>query len=81
MTGHLTLIPGTPAPDTPTERLRKRVRATPKPAEMIQCHRCSGRELIEAKIGVMLKEGKPTGGTKVLLCAVCLLRGERVVVA
>lgn len=28
-----------------------------------------------------LKNGKPTGGTKALLCVCCLLKGKRVVVA
>ena len=73
------VIDGTKAPDTPAEEVRKRVRAMPKPATMIQCHRCGGREVIESKIGVLMKNGKPTGGTKALLCVVCLLNGERVV--
>ncbi len=73
------LIQGTPAPDTPAEQVRKRVRAMPKPAEMIQCHRCGGREVIETKIGMLMKNGIPTGGTKGLICVGCLLRGERVV--
>lgn len=75
----LHLIQGTPAPDTPAEQVRKRVRAMPKPATMVQCHRCGGREVIETKIGVLMKNGKPTGGTKQLLCVGCILRGERVV--
>ncbi|MGY2271032.1 MULTISPECIES: hypothetical protein [Pseudomonas] len=74
----LHLIQGTPAPDTPAEQVRKRVRAMPKPATMVQCHRCGGREVIETKIGVLMKNGKPTGGTKQLLCVGCLLQGERV---
>lgn len=74
----LHLIQGTPAPDTPTEQVRKRVRAMPKPATMVQCHRCGGREVIETKIGVLMRDGKPTGGTKQLLCVGCLLNGERV---
>jgi hypothetical protein len=58
----------------------KRARSTdPKPAAMLQCRRCGGREVIEAKIGVSLEGGKAQGGTKVLLCALCLLKGERVV--
>ena len=72
------VIDGTKAPDTPAEEVRKRVRAMPKPAAMVQCHRCGGREVLETKIGVMMKNGKPTGGTKVLLCVGCLLKGERV---
>lgn len=74
------VIDGTKAPETQAEEVRKRVRATPKPATMVQCHRCGGREVIETKIGVMMKNGKPTGGTKALLCVVCLLNGERVVI-
>lgn len=77
----LHLIQGSLAPDTPAEQVRKRVRAMPKPATMVQCHRCGGREVIEAKIGVLMKNGKPAGGTKALLCVCCLMRGERVVLA
>lgn len=77
----LHLIQGTKAPDTPAEEVRKRVRAMPKPATMVQCHRCGGREVIETKIGVLLKNGKTSGGTKTLICVSCLLAGKRVVVA
>ncbi|MGY2258124.1 hypothetical protein [Pseudomonas sp. SDO55104_S430] len=72
------VITGTSAPGTPAEEVRKRVRAAPKPPTMVQCHRCGGREVIESKIGVLMKNGKPTGGTKALLCLACLLKGERV---
>lgn len=75
------VIDGTKAPDNPAEEVRRRVRAQPKPATMVQCHRCGGREVIESKIGILMKNGKPTGGTKALLCVVCLLKGERVVVS
>lgn len=75
----LHLIQGTKAQETPAEEVRKRVRAMPKPATMIQCHRCGSREVIETKIGVLMKNGKPTGGTKQLLCAQCFMKGERVV--
>jgi hypothetical protein len=77
----LHVIQGTPPPDTPAEQVRKRVRAMPKPPTMVQCHRCGGREVIETKIGVMMKNGKPAGGTKQLLCVGCLLNGKRVVVS
>lgn len=76
----LHVITGTPAPDTPVEQARKRVRAMPKPAAMVQCHRCGGREVMETKTGVLMKDGKPIGGTKALLCVGCMLRGERVVI-
>ena len=58
--------------------MRKRVRQT-KTGPIVQCHRCGGREVIESKIGVVLKDGKPTGGTKQFICVTCLLKGERVV--
>lgn len=75
-----TVIQGSPAPDTPQEQVRTRVRKAEKPATMVQCHRCGGREVIETKIGVTIKNGKPSGGTKQLLCALCFMKGERVVV-
>lgn len=51
----------------------------PKPATMLQCPRCGGREIIETKVGVLYAAGKAKGGTKSLLCADCHRRGERVV--
>lgn len=74
------VIDGTPAPASKAEQVRERVRKAPKPADMLSCHRCGGHEVIETKVGVMLKSGKPTGGTKQLLCAGCFMRGERVVI-
>lgn len=68
------VIDGTPAPDTPAEQVRKRVRAMPKPAAMPQCQRCGGREYIETKIGA----GR--SATKQRLCVLCLMKGERVVI-
>ncbi len=47
---------------------------------MIQCPRCAGREFIETKTGVLLKGGKPTGGTKALVCVTCLGNGHRVAI-
>ena len=76
----LHVISGTPAPDSPAERVRQRVRAMPRPAVMLQCRRCGGRELIETRIGVESVDGRTRGGTKAMICACCLLRGERVVV-
>lgn len=73
------VIEGTPAPDTPLEQAYKRIRAMPKPPSMIQCGRCGSREVIETKIGMLYKNGKPQGGTKQILCASCFMRGERMV--
>jgi hypothetical protein len=61
------------------EAVRQRVRAAPKPVAVLQC-RCGSREVIEARQGVLFQDGRATGGTKVILCVNCLLRGERVVV-
>lgn len=75
----LHVIQGTPAPDTPVEKARKRVKAMDKPACMIQCHRCASREVIVTKIGMTYKNGKASGGTQQILCATCFMKGQRVV--
>ena len=75
----LHLITGQPAKDTPKERVRKRVKAMPNPADLLQCPRCGGRELIEARIGVP-RGGSIRDGTPALLGTLCLMRGERVTV-
>ncbi len=36
--------------------------------------------MIEVKLGMVWKNGKPTGGQKQIVCATCLARGEHVVV-
>lgn len=77
---HLTVIHGTPAPDTPEDRRRRRVKAMPRVQSQIMCHRCGGMEFIQTLSGPLLKDGKVTGGIKILLCAACFMRGERVVV-
>lgn len=66
-------------PIAPKEEVRRRIRRHPKPAAMLQCHKCGGREVIAARSGVLVKGGKPVGGTKALLCAMCFAKGERVV--
>lgn len=76
----LTLIPGTPPPDTPAQRVRERIKKLPKPAYMAQCPRCGGREFLTTKSGVLIKDGKPSGGTPNLICVNCLAKGERVTV-
>jgi hypothetical protein len=78
--GAFTVIEGTPEPDTAKARSRRRLKAHDKPAEMLSCRRCSGREFIEAKTGVLLRNGKPVGGTKALLCTACLAQGQRVAI-
>lgn len=76
----LHLVPDTPKPaETEKDRIRKRIKALPKPKDMIQCPRCGGREVIETRIGVFETARTWSGGTKALLCALCFMRGERVV--
>lgn len=76
------VIEGTPPPEpaTSVEKARVVMRERKKPLpHMIQCHRCGSREVFETKIGMLFKNGKPQGGTKQLLCALCFMHGERVV--
>jgi hypothetical protein len=74
----LKVIIGTPPPETPAHKVRERVK-TAKPPSMLQCRRCGGREVIEAKTGVLYSGGRTKGGVKTLLCVLCLTKGERVV--
>lgn len=73
----LHLVPPASAPNQP----KLKSRAASKPAEMLQCPRCGGREMIETVIGAMMQARKLKGGTRQIVCVGCLLRGERVVVA
>lgn len=68
-----------PPIEKPPERKNSRAKKAAKPPEMLQCPRCDGREVIVTTIGVLMRDGKLTGGTKQALCALCLMRGERVV--
>lgn len=74
----LHVIDGTPAPDTPVERVRAKLRKTAK-AELLQCHRCGGREVIQTKVAMTYQAGRAKGGTVQILCAACFMKGERVV--
>ena len=78
MPSKLTVVPKT-APG-PAEQVRQRLRET-KPASVLQCPRCTGREITETRTGAVLKDGKVSGGTRQYLCAQCLMKGERVVLA
>lgn len=77
----LHIVHGTPAPDTPKERARKRVRDMDKPEYMLQCPRCGCREMMETVIGGWIKNGKLSGGSRTILCVDCHRKGERTVVA
>jgi hypothetical protein len=71
------VIDGTPPPDTHQERLRKRLRAQPKPEHLIRCRRCTGISVIETKLGMTFRNGKAVGGQKQLICAICSLQDGR----
>lgn len=77
----LHVITGTPPPDTPKQRVIDRLKKRAKPANMIQCPRCGGREVLVTLLGAMLKDGKLVGGTKQIVCGHCYMNGERVVLA
>lgn len=75
------VIDGTPPPDTPKQRVVDRIKKMPKPAAMLQCGVCGGRELTPAYTGMIFKNGKASGGAKQWLCVSCLVQGRRVVVS
>lgn len=62
----LRLIHGTPPPDTPAERVRKRARESAD-RNRPRCTSCGGHEYITAK----------NGRTNTKLCVVCLTQGRR----
>lgn len=71
------LVPKVPAP----EKRQVRRATVAKPADMLECPRCQGREVTPTLLGALLKGGKIQGGTKQFICTSCMLKGERVVVA
>lgn len=75
------VIQGTPAPDTPKERMRARVRAN-TPPELVRCPRCTSGALIQVRLGMHRthKGAKPSGGAKQWVCALCLAQGEVITV-
>lgn len=66
----LTIIHGTPAPDTPLEQRRKRLRKT-KVESIPQCPRCAGRTYLTIQ----------THDTKQRVCYFCSMKGEMVVMS
>lgn len=71
----LNIVAPIPKPDEPVNNRAKRAS---KPADMIQCPRWGGREVVETVLGAILVAGKLKGGTRTLICVGCLLKGERV---
>jgi hypothetical protein len=73
----LHLVPDSPPPEKPKLRISR----ASKPADMLQCPRCQGREFIETVIGSVLQARRLRGGTRQVVCFGCMLKGERVVIA
>lgn len=71
------VIDGTPEPEGPLKRMKASVPDTP----IVRCPRCTGLAMLEVKLGMVWKNGKPTGGQKQIVCGTCLARDEHVVVA
>lgn len=76
MSSPFRVIDGTPEPEGP----RKRMKAQAKPSHIIRCRRCTGLAMIEVKLGMEMRNGKPAGGQKAIVCATCLTQGEYVAV-
>lgn len=74
MSSPFRVIDGTPEPEGP----RKRLRAKAAPSVIVRCPRCTGLAMIEVRLGMEQRNGKPTGGQKATVCATCLARGEYV---
>lgn len=74
------VIDGSPAPDTPKERVLKRLRSQAGPPNQVRCHRCTGLAFIEVRLGMTYrKDRKPSGGQRQYVCVTCLQGGEYVV--
>lgn len=72
----LRLVP--PPESAPTEeKVRQRIKKMARPDGLLQCNRCGGRTIMTAKTGVILKNGRKTGGTTVEkdVCLDCYMKG------
>ena len=78
-TPRFTVIDGTATDETPRIKAEKLKKARPDAAYLLNCHRCGSSSVVEAKTGMIVKNGKAQGGTKQILCASCFMKGERVV--
>lgn len=55
----------------------KRYRARKRgDAELLTCPVCDAAITTEVKLGRMVRDGKPEGGTRAILCAMCLSKGK-----
>lgn len=78
------VIDGTPKPpelEDGRDKARKRTAKMPRVPDQLRCPRCDGMEVLETKIGMLIKYGRPYGGKKHYICAACHRKGERIVLA
>lgn len=77
----LKLVPPPTAPEDPKRKLIRRQKDL-LPPSVLQCplRTCLSTSVLPEKTGMRIKNGKPVGGTTVLICAVCLKEGRRTVV-
>jgi len=67
---------GLPPKDTRHERLHKS-----KPPSLVRCRRCAGGSIVTVRMGMTYNpKGVPVGGVKALVCAICLARGDHVLI-
>jgi hypothetical protein len=66
-----------PAPASPVEAIKKRVRAMVKPSGMLQCNRCASRTAVTVINGAVISKGRIQGGTVIenLVCDNCRKAG------
>jgi len=80
-TPKLTVIEGGADENDPRVKAEKVKKARPSAAYVLRCHRCGGTSVVEVRTGMIVKNGKASGGAKQLLCAFCMMKGEHVVLA
>lgn len=64
--------------DTPRQKAEKLKKERPGAAHLLTCFRCGSSTVLEVKTGVIVKNGKASGGTKQLICAFCFMKGQSV---
>lgn len=66
---------------SPKQKVIKRLRKAAAESELLTCPKCASDTLTPTMTGMRYVDGKAVGGTKVMICTMCALHGERVVVA
>jgi hypothetical protein len=71
----LKLVPKADPP--PAEKVRRRIRRFARPDGALMCNRCGSQTVMTATSGVIIKNGRKTGGTVIEkdVCAICYRKG------